>query len=179
MNKKKKNIAFIPLMTVTFLVWGIIIYKVIDHFKSSNDRTSEIITNIASVVDPVNRNSVKNDVIETEYVSLDRDPFVLKRIMKVNDNVGQNKQLNQSTFPRLKPIIKTEQPQIKFDYVINGVIINEESKLVILEDITNKKIIFMRVEDKYKDIVIKSIDVNKIVLNENGILKDIEIKKLN
>jgi hypothetical protein len=172
-----KNITIIPLLIVTFAVWGVIIYKVIAHFKSGDDASPEVITNVASIADPKVRNADNAGFIESEYVSLDRDPFVLKRITKVNGNTEQNRLINHDVVQNLPQKQKIELPQNKIEYTINGVIINNESKLVILEDLTNKKILFMRKGDEYKDIVIKTIDLNKIILTEKGITKEIEIKK--
>jgi hypothetical protein len=178
MNKKKKNITIIPLLIITFVVWGVIIYKVIAHFKSGDDASPEVITNVASIADPVVRNTDNAGFIESEYVSLDRDPFVLKRITKVNGNTEQNRLINHDVVQNLPQKQKIDLSQInKIEYAINGVIINNESKLVILEDLTNKKILFMRKGDEYNDIIIKLIDLNKVTLTEKGITKEIEIKK--
>lgn len=178
MSKKKKNIAFIPILLVTLIVWGVIIYKVIAHLKSSEDANPEIVTNTANVADPINRNSIKADIIETEYASLERDPFVLKGISKVKDNKELNGQTNSDVAQKLLQKQKADSPHLdKIQYTINGVIINKESKLVILEDITNKKTIFMREKEEYKDIIIKAIYLNKVVVTENGSKKEIEIKK--
>lgn len=70
---------------------------------------------------------------------------------------------------KLSPFVKKP-----LSYLIKGVIINNNSKLAIMQDITNNKIVFLRKGDRYQGIKIKEISATNVTLLENNELKEIK-----
>lgn len=172
-----KNKLLIPLTIVTLIIWGAIIYNIIEYYSSNDNEAIEVIeapeileqTNIAS--------SSINDLQSVEYLEIERDPF---KFMKGN-NARSNKQIEPTVNPNHKkpliPPINNTNSTSTLKYSINGVLINNENKLVVFEDLTNDKVVFLRENENYLQITIKEIGESKVSLLENGNTKEIDIKK--
>lgn len=156
---KNKLVYFLVLAVIG--LWGIIIYNIIGYFKSDDDTNLNL------------NNQTKNHSIPTAY-----------KFSNVDLDTLSFRQLNKSPFefekeavvvPKvIKPFIP---PPPVLNYNISGVIINGGKKLVILNDLTNNKTIFLSEGDNYKSISIKSIDVEKVIVIENHVEKTIVLKR--
>ena len=105
----------------------------------------------------------KNTHEEIKYVKLERDPFLFPKV----------KVLKKKSVQPVKQIPKVPL----LNYRISGIIVNEKSKLLIFEDNTNKTTVFLHEGETYKDIKIKKIDEEKVVLIEQGKRKEIIMSK--
>ena len=95
---------------------------------------------------------------------LKRDPFLLRKKHTAKKSKIKN--------PKVEPKKFTED----IDFVINGVILKKNKKLVILQDRTNNKCMFLREGDKYKNLKINFISSTTISLLQNDIERKINIE---
>lgn len=162
MNYSGKNKFAVPLLLIVLIVWGVIIYEIINEFNIDESVIKLPEDNYLS------RDSLvynKKKVIELDtiqYVKFRRDPFVFLKSIK-----RKNK----------KPVKQLTQVQTNLEFKVGGVLINAKRRIVILEDLTNSKTIFMREGDSYKNLIIKKIEKGGIVLLINGITEKISILK--
>ena len=164
MKKNKSNKKVLALLTIAvIIIWGAIGYRSVIYFFSDDNSANEIqLENdlVKSDLDNINFNLSETSV---EYKKLARDPFLY--------TMPKNKPAKKSLVQ--KAAAKTKIDTI--DYRINGVIINDRSKMVILEDITNNSTLFLREGEKYKYIVIKKILNNSVLVLENKKRKEVLI----
>lgn len=149
----KKNYKVYFLLLGVIIVWGSIIYRTIGYFTNDNSTaisqtfTSDLPTKIAS-----NTNGLKKET-KLDYLELKRDPFSL------------TVRRDNSTLKRKAKIIKNNTPALpKIKYQIKGIIISGKRKLVIFEDITDNKILFLRKGQAYKGIIIRNIESTTVTL---------------
>ncbi len=152
------------LIFAVIIIWGIILYRIIDYFFKDEKVEFEIVDNVNhSIYRTINPEI--QDSTKITYVKLERDPFTFT-VHKKNKN-------KQPVREEREKVISTKE---KIDYSIKGVIINKNSKSLILNDITNGQTFFLQEGDKYKYIKIKKITSNTVTLLE---YKKIKIIKIN
>jgi len=159
----KKNTNKLLIFGVV-LLWGYIIFEVITAIiKSSPDS-----------INGTDTLAFRNNLSSEKYissgealidVSLVRDPF----------NFTPAKPIVSST-PMPKPINMDRLPA-GIMYRIAGVIINENRRVVLLEDKTDNRSVFLRENDKYENLKIIGIQHQVVVLEESGIKKIYELEK--
>ena len=150
-------------LTVT-VIWGVIGMKVFYYFTTGNE--TEIIGGSGIEFDAgINQEDIRpvSEADDVSYVDLKRDPFLLKK---------------QRVAGKKKKDIPVEQPKIAedIDFVINGVIMKEDRKLVILQDKTNNSTMFLREGEKYKNLKINFISPSTVSLLQNNKEKKITIE---
>ena len=156
MNKNQSNKKVLTLLTIAVLViWGAIGYRSVIYFFSSDNSENEIQLEHDLVKSDLDNINFELSETSIEYRKLDRDPFLYTMLKKKPDKKSLVKQR----------VTKTKVDTI--DYRINGVIINDKSKMVILEDVTNSNTLFLREGEKYKYIIIKKVLSNSVMVLEN------------
>jgi hypothetical protein len=150
-----------PLTIASVIIWGIILYNIIAYFTLPSDpvvhKTGE---NTLVTADEVKVNQT-DELKILEYEKLPRDPFLFAKTK------------NQRVAKKIRRKKKPDSPPIK--YRINGIVLNNNSRLVVFEDLTNKKTLFLREGEAYSDIQIKKISETNIILTERGEKKEILI----
>lgn len=170
--KGKNNKAVIFLLLVTFLVWGTILYNVIKYYKSRGDGE---VTETKAFFDEAGSKSSGNmsqvDVYDDgmKYQSLDYDPFRMEQAIPSESSF----RVKKSAF--LEEKIIPAKPRL--NYRISGVIINRGNKLVVFEDISEGKTVFLREGEIYKDVIIESVLMDKVTLTDDGLTKEIMLQK--
>jgi type II secretory pathway component PulC len=146
------------LILAVLAVWGIIIYNLINYINSS-DSDSQLNNGKKSGID--NRSQTdKAKLINLDTVSfieLNKSPFELGKIVIEKPKIVTPKIVVKTTAP----------PKPKLNYQISGVIVSNNRRLVIFEDLTNNQTLFLSEGESYRNIVIEKIDVEKIILKEN------------
>ena len=169
--KQGKNKLLIPLIVVTIVIWGIIIYNIVGYYNSSGDNFPEIMVPTDDLDETDFQKQISYGTTDVEYIQLVRDPFVFG---KKHDAM---RQINTTPVKTKKEkVISVASVTPAINYTISGTLINDASKLAILEDMTNRKTVFMREGESYLSIVIKEINRAKVVITENGVEKEISIK---
>jgi len=163
--KKKKLYWFLVLVTIT--IWGIIILKIVQFFANKDEYVIETPDNLFYNKEVNSENLSIGTLIN--YIELERDPFTFSRTFKNESDRPINS-------PNVESPLRNNDIHNKIEYRINGVIINPESKLVIFEDVTNNKTLFLKEGDVYYNIVIKEIGKRKIVINEGNQLKEVFVQ---
>jgi hypothetical protein len=159
-----KNKFTYVLIAAVVLLWGFIIFNIVGYINSGDE--SSVNDHVNKIKLPAKSSNIKFkrvDIDTLTFTRLNKNPFVFeKRIVKVSKIIKP-----KFTLP--------PPPTINFN--ISGVIINENKKLVVFNDLTNNKTVFLSEGDKYKDIKIKSIDVEKVTYLENNQEKVIQLKR--
>ncbi|MDP4196306.1 MAG: hypothetical protein Q8940_14715 [Bacteroidota bacterium] len=171
----KKNIATIPLIIITFVLWSAIFYKVIVYFISNKTNESEAID--YSIQHNESNHMMINRQYNDEafYRKLSRDPFYMSSQSKI---VVAKKYVPIHIKSPLPPNAAREPAsRPKMNYKMSGVIINNQSKLVMMEDSETGGTIFLREGDEYKGIEIKSIKVDKVIILRDKQISEISIVK--
>ncbi|MFO7445405.1 MAG: hypothetical protein R6W90_03520 [Ignavibacteriaceae bacterium] len=165
LKNKKKKITII-LLAATVCLWGVILYNVFYYYTSSGEEEPDVIIENENVLyTPVKKNLENEEAVF--YEEIVRDPFVFrKKIAPVPEE-----EITPEVFTPPPP------PEPKLNYQINGTIINASSKLVIFEDRTNNKTLFLREGETYNGIKITSIGIDKIKVVEDHEVKEIEVRK--
>lgn len=171
--KQGKNKLLIPLTIITIVIWGIIIYNIVGYYNSFDDNSSEVIGSPDDLEVMDAQTQLYNKFQVGDYIELERDPFVFGK-KKRNDASQQSNSVSIKT--KKEKASQESKPNSSINYTITGTLINNVSRLAILEDLTNKKTIFMREGEGYLSIVIKEIFPAKVVIIENGSEKEISIK---
>ncbi len=135
-------------------LWQFIIFNIVGYINSGDESTINIhINKIKFSVKSSNIKFKRVDINTLAFTRLNKNPFVFeKRIVKVS----------KITKPKF-----TLPPPPAINFNISGIIINNNKKLVVFNDLTNKRTVFLSEGDKYKDIIIRSIDVEKVTYLEN------------
>ena len=159
--KRQRKLTF-PLIILVIIIWGIVLYRVIFYFSFTDEDMiiSEDISNDNSSI--TEHNFSMQDTIP--FIELSRDPFVFTKIEKPPINTHQEKKISTKKIPP------------EFSYNINGVIINDKQRMVVIEDLSNHQTIFLREGDIYKSIKVRKIDTNILSLIENGEPKEVKIQ---
>ena len=119
--KQAKNKLLIPLSIITTIIWGIIIYNIVDYYNSlgaNNEETvdSPVVSNQLYLEKPND-----NKMLNTDYIKLDRDPFVLgtkKHSVAVRTSKESIKLKSQDN--KIMQITNAPAP---LNYLIKGVVI--------------------------------------------------------
>ena len=158
----KKNLLVVFLSLAVIIVWGIIISRTITYFTEDDQNIIINKDNSDFYKDTFEKpNNAKSKQIK--YIKLNRDPFIIPR-------------------PKIKPvhILKSSKRVNKkpgINYSINGVIINGKSKLLILDDKTNNKTIFLREGEEYEGIKILKINTDMINIIDHGLKRELSLKR--
>ena len=155
--KQNKNKLLIPLAGVVLIIWGMIIINIIDILGKDEPNESDDFEFYTE--NEMSYSNASNSSIEIKPETLDRDPFCFP----------QTKPKNSSKKNSTK--VKKEIPSISYN--VNGVIINGNKKLVILEDVTNDKTVFLREGDTYENIKIKRIYSDRLLIIDKGKNKEL------
>lgn len=143
--KKKINL---PLILITIVIWGIIIYSIAEVaiFKVDDENREDFSTEQIGGED-------KNEIKESfEYDYLQNDPFTLthrKEVIRTTPNHLADK----------KELVK-EQPIINF--TIGGVVINGDKKNIVFNDQTNSNVVFLKEGDSYQGLKVVKVTKNQV-----------------
>ena len=140
--KKKINI---PLIFVTIIIWGIIIYSVAEAVWFNAEKEP-----ITDNTENYNFGKPKESSYGSyfEFERIEHDPFGLIQKKIVLDTLKQ--------IP-VKTEIKQEEPIIQFS--VGGVLINGDRKKIVFNDETNSNVVFLKEGDSYQGL--KVIKVTK------------------
>jgi len=158
---KGRKIFNYLLILIVISVWGVIIFNIINYFKPDND-TDITITKQKPITKALIGKYHEVNIDTIAYIHLEKSPFVFQQTIVKPVRLIKYKHL---------PLV----PQMRFD--ISGVIINKVSRLVILQDLTHNQTVFLSEGDKYKDITIKKIDVERVLISVNRKDKEIVLKR--
>ena len=158
---QKINYMFIILLISVILIWGIIIYQIINRLTDSDELPIEISNEMAVQVSD-RRNSESINYNDLTYVKLDQDPFVFSYVQPTKKT---------KTTTSKKEILPKEFLQ----YHINGVVINANSKTILLQDQSIDQTIFLREGEVYKSIKIMKISPSLVEIKEHGKVKKIDL----
>ena len=163
--KKKINI---PLIIVVIVIYGLVALKAIDYFKS-NDEDPKADSNSDEDLSLVsNSKQSKHELDDSfRFKNLLNDPFTFTKMKKTNDTVKVYKKIIK------KPPVFV--PSLQF--TIEGIIINNDRKMITLVDLSNNNTVFLREGESYSSIKIKSIGKNKVEVVENGVSRNIEVQR--
>lgn len=151
--KEKKIRIFLSILVL--IIWGSIFYRVGVHLLGDDSEKINMLNENYPVKYDLSK--LKNN--KYEYKNLNRDPFVM--------NVNKEKEKNISH--KIKRA-KIEETPLK--YTIKGVIIKEGREVVLVEDETNSKIVFLREGMHYKGIkIVKISDKGVSVLSNKKLTK--------
>ena len=167
LRKDKTNKVILLLVLSTIVIWGVVIYKVIDYLNSSGTNESEIIKQEESVDPGLLNRGEKNSLDTISFTELERNPFIFVERQKITATKQKN-----NLPKRIVPPIKKQ----KINYAINGVIINEKHKLVIFEDLTNNKTLFLKEGEVYNEITVKEIGKTKVSIVEADGVKEVSLQ---
>ena len=163
--KKKINI---PLIIIVIVIYGLVAVKAIDYFKSNGDDSNQDSITNEDVSMASNSNHSKQGLDDSfKFKDLLNDPFTFTKMKKANDTAKVHKKIVS------KPPVFV--PSLQFQ--IEGVIINNDRKMITFVDLSNNKTVFLREGEKYSTIKIKSISKDKVEVVENGITRDIEVNR--
>jgi hypothetical protein len=140
--KKKINI---PLIFVTIIIWGIIVYSVAEAVWFNAEKES-----IADNTENYNFDKPKESSLGSsfKFESIEHDPFGLTQQIKTVDTIKQTP---------VKTEINQEESIIQFS--VGGVLINGDRKKIVFNDETNSNVVFLKEGDSYQGL--KVIKVTK------------------
>ncbi|MFZ1288485.1 MAG: hypothetical protein WAR79_00220 [Melioribacteraceae bacterium] len=156
---KIKNPTFIVMVIVVVIIWGLIISRVINYF--SNDEELVIEIEDSELLSETLKKKSNFNTAEIEYVKFEKDPFVLNPFIQVL----KKKEI------KIEPV----EPKESLNFIINGVIVNDKSKTVLILDQTNNQTVFLKEGMDYKSIKILSISPSDIEFKENGEIKTLTV----
>lgn len=164
------------LIPSVLLVWGIIGYQILGCLSGSEDEIIEV-SDDSSFNDILSsRKNTLSDSVKIKYISLERDPFRFKKKIRNNDSVKTPQRIMRPPVV-VKPLRdKYEQQKPKLNYRINGAVINSSRRLVIFEDLSNNKTMFLKEGEAYNEIIIKEIGKTKVIVVEENEPKEILIQ---
>jgi type II secretory pathway component PulC len=163
--KKKINI---PLIIIVIVIYGLVTLKVIDYFKfNDSDSNVNADSNDDIALVSTKKQSKFSSNNKFEFKELQNDPFTFATVKKVRDSVRVHKKIVKKL-----PVFV---PSLQFK--IDGIIINNDRKMITLVDLSNNKTVFLREGETYSSIKIKSISKNKVEVVENGVTRGIEVKR--
>lgn len=159
----KRNIAI--LIIIVTVIWGVVLINIISFVRFNTK--SEKVTFKNNDRDSVKVINHSQKLEETKYTYLQRNPFELP-IRKVHHH-----KINHT-----KTLIKKPVSQIiHLNYKISGTIVNDTDRMLVLEDFTNKKTVFLKEGDVYEGIKIDSILTEHVTLTENHVKRKIQIPR--
>ena len=142
--KLKKRIN-IPLIIVVIVIYGLVAVKAIDYFKSNGDDSNDNSVTDEDVSLVSNSNMSKQELDDSfKFKDLLNDPFTFTKMNKANDTAKVHKKIVS------KPPVFVPSLQFK----IEGVIINNDRKMITLVDLSNNKTVFLREGESYSSIKI-------------------------
>jgi hypothetical protein len=144
--KKKINI---PLILVTIVIWGFIIYSVAEAvwFNAEDDRIKD--NAFENNLEKRNE-STQNSIFEFEYI--DKNPFASTHIEK-KVNISTITQSTVKEFEREEPIIQ---------FSVGGVVINGDSKKIVFNDNTHSNVVFLEEGDLYQGLKVIKVTKNQV-----------------
>ncbi|MBL1215793.1 MAG: hypothetical protein HND52_20660 [Ignavibacteriae bacterium] len=165
--KSKQNLKIVlPLIVITVITWSIIIYSIVDGF--SYNEPIGLPPNTSFDHDNLDDEFTRKIDKPLSYKKLAIDPFKMKTYTitspKTKKSISSNRKKKQST---------------SINYRIIGTIIDDNKKIVTLEDLSKNQITNLQEGEKYFNIKIISIGINDLVLIEKGERKIVEINPIN
>ncbi len=148
---RKKSKYFIPLLTATIVIWGVVIFNIVEYMLTEAEPGIEIIEDNNLPLESIIHESREHDDVQPVIGSLQRDPFIIRR-----------KTSQQKPEPPKLRFVQDMLRESPIEFKINGVIISGSSKIAILEDITNGNTQFLKIGDEYKGI--KILDISEQVV---------------
>ncbi|MCF8355218.1 MAG: hypothetical protein K9H48_12270 [Melioribacteraceae bacterium] len=142
---KNKNLRLI-LFSLVIVIWGFVIFRILSYYEKNGS---------ASITkSDINIDKDFNEIIplkdSIQFLRLKRDPFKISP--KEKDDVKKN------IHPKVTQSTKREELM----FSINGVIINHDSKLVVINVENSSELIFLKEGEKYKSIKITGIFDDKV-----------------
>ncbi len=147
--KKKINI---PLMVLTFIIWGIIVYSIAEAVWFGKENRGQEMTEL---VHGFEENHTATSPQEFEFEYLDNDPFSLSVKEKLKRNI-ESIPVSEPVQP--KQVIEEETIQ----FAVSGVVINSDSKNIMMKDITNNEIVFLKEGDEYRGIKVVKVQKDQV-----------------
>lgn len=165
--KVKNNRIIYLLITITVTIWGLIFYSLLGYLNSADEQISDISTFENNKISEINTGERESDTL---YLTLARDPFKFSKPI-------QN-YIPVHTTPLTVPIQSNiKQPkQVTNSYNISGVIINNDTRLAIV-NVDQNKTLFLREGEEYSSIKVKSVTFDKVILIENNSEREINLGK--
>ena len=164
MKKPKNKLTYLLFAAVIF-IWGTVANSIINYFSASGESEKELLINDEAGNQIAASSFEHRSEKEIEYSDLERDPFVLA-FRPARENKNPKSVVKKQTVPQKE----------KFAYKIHGVIVNGKSKMVLLEDITEKTTQFLREGETYKNLKIKKITNAQVILTEDNETKTIMVQ---
>jgi hypothetical protein len=152
----KNKLLTIVLAAAFILIWGIIIYKIVIYFTSLDNSDTELPADNPAVILKQEENR-----IATDNYKISRDPFELYAVKTEKTLSGQE-----------TLALKAQRKFTK--YKINGIIASAKSYLVILEDLTDKSVHFIRPGERYNEIKILKATPKAVTITVYEDVKEIE-----
>ena len=150
------------------VIYGLVVLKVIDYFKSNSDDSNMNAAVEEDISLVSNSNQSKHELDDSfKFKDLLNDPFTFTKMKKANDTVKVYKKIVK------KPPVFVPALQFKID----GIIINNDRKMITLVDLSNNKTVFLREGESYNSIKIKNISKDKVEVVENGISRGIKVER--
>lgn len=150
MNKKLLNRI---LIFGVVLIWGVISVQIIKAIlKKHEDKIKldePVIENNYSTKPPYGMDS-----ISTALQVLLRDPFEFNKPV-----------VKQEPLPIDHREVDRKPAGIMFK--VGGIVINENRRSVLIEDLTNKKTVFLRVNERYLNLKIIALKYDSAVIDDN------------
>ncbi len=156
MKKLLKNRAAIVLLVAVLTIWGFILNHIIEYLTSSGESTIE---KIEQMEISGNDSAPSNNYLQKSISKLKpikRDPFILHKVKTASKKTT------------------TDKPPLKFN--ITGIIVNNNSKIVILEDLTDNSSHLLKRGEQYKTVKILDIKISEVKVRADGEVKVIDVK---
>ena len=161
MKSLAKNKLTYGLVIIVIAIWGLILYELIMSFEFPDSKIDVTIKKSELVnfndIDDINE---PIDIDTVQYIKFNRDPFSLVRTKKLYKE-------------RKKIVVK--KPEEIFQFRIEGILINNTSRMVILEDLGTKETLFLREGDSYKNVIVRKVNKGNVVLVNGGETKSFSI----
>jgi hypothetical protein len=153
---KAKKIKIVLLITGTVLLWSNILYYLYSNITTPVENSIKELKfpNSISSIQSINPDSVLG-------LNINRDPFSLTT--------------SKAPIQKTQPPAKTLKKEFAFNYKVNGVIINNYEKLVLIEDQGTHQIYFLREGDEFNFLTIKIITKNLVEVLEDNNPKQIKL----
>ena len=153
---KAKKVKTAMLITGTVLLWGNIFYYLYSNISTPVENSIKELkfSNSISSIQSINSDSVMG-------LNITRDPF--------------NLTVSEAPIHKPLPPAIILKKAFTFNYKVNGVIINNSEKLILIEDEGTHQIYFLREGDKFNFLTIKKIEKNLVEVLEDRSPKQIKI----
>lgn len=153
----KKNLLTIILSAAFIVIWGIVIYRIVIYFTSLNNTEADLLPDSPSISLKQNENKIS----QGNY-KISRDPFEL-HVIKAE------KVLTEQEAAAVKAARKFTK------YKINGVVASQKNFLVILENLADKSVHFLRPGETYNEIKIIKATPKLVTIMIYEDVKEVEL----